>query len=106
VADIGDVLPAHGVELVRFPIPDPLLPRDGAAFRATIAALLGRAENGTRIAIACRGGLDRSGLAAGCLLREAGLQAEEAIGRVHAARPGSLTLPDQQAYVRRWPPAP
>ena len=105
VADIGDVLPAHGVELVRFPIADPLLPRDGAAFQATIGALLGRVRGGTRLAIACRGGLDRSGLAAGCLLRESGLSAEDAISRVHAARPGSLTLPDQQAYVRRWPPA-
>jgi len=104
VADIGEVLTDRGVDLVRFPVRDPLLPRDGAAFRATIASLLRRVREGGFVAIACRGGLDRSGLAAACLLREAGLDAGEAIGRVQAARRGALTLPDQQAYVRAWPP--
>ena len=32
VPDIADELPEHGVELVRFPIVDPRLPEDGAAF--------------------------------------------------------------------------
>jgi hypothetical protein len=105
VTGIGEALAAHGVELVRFPIRDPLLPRDGDAFRRTIAALLGRVRTGGSVAIACRGGLDRAGLTAGCLLREAGLGAAEAIDRVQAARRGALTLPDQQAYVRAWPPA-
>jgi ADP-ribosylglycohydrolase len=105
VADIREVLIGHGVDLVRFPIRDPLLPRDGGAFRATIASLLRRVREGAFLAIACRGGLDRSGLAAACLLREAGLAADEAIARVQAARRGALTLPDQQAYVRAWPPS-
>jgi ADP-ribosylglycohydrolase len=104
VPDIAEALAARGVDLVRFPIRDPLLPRDGAAFQATIAALLGRVRAGAFVAIACRGGLDRSGLAAACLLREAGLAPDEAIARVQAARRGALTLPDQQAYVRAWPP--
>jgi hypothetical protein len=106
VSDIGAVLADHDVDLVRFPIRDPLTPTDGAAFRATVAALLGRVRSGQSLAITCRGGLDRSGLAAACLLREAGLGADEAIARVHRARPGALTLPEQQAYVRRWPPGP
>ncbi|MCU0479086.1 MAG: hypothetical protein MUE92_10165 [Chloroflexi bacterium] len=103
VPDIGHVLPTHGVELLRFPIPDPLVPRDDAAFHATVASVLRRVRDGQLVAIACRGGLDRSGLAAACLLREAGLPADEAIERVQRARRGALTLPDQQAYVRRWP---
>lgn len=104
VADIGEVLEEHGVELVRFPIRDPLLPADGPAFRATITSLLARVRGGASLAIACRGGLDRSGMAAACLLREAGIEAGEAIDRVQQARRGALTLPDQQAYVRAWPP--
>jgi ADP-ribosylglycohydrolase len=106
VIGIGEALAAQGVELVRFPIRDPLVPDDGAAFRATGAGLLGRVRDGASLAIACRGGLDRSGMAAGCLLREAGFEADEAIARVQRARKGALTLPEQQAYVRRWPPAP
>ena len=39
VTDIGEVLAAHGVELLRFPIVDPELPRDGAAYRRLIAGL-------------------------------------------------------------------
>ncbi len=101
---IGAVLAAHDVDLVRFPIRDPLVPSDGPAFRATIASLLDRVRGGQSLAIACRGGLDRSGMTAACLLREAGLDSNEAIARVQRARPGALTLPEQQAYVRAWPP--
>jgi protein-tyrosine phosphatase len=43
-------------------------------------------------------------MTAACLLREAGLDASTAIERVQRARPGALALPDQQAYVRGWPP--
>jgi hypothetical protein len=104
VAGIGEAMAAHGVELVRFPIPDPLLPRDAAAFRRTVDGLLDRIRAGASIAIACRGGLDRAGMTSACLLREAGLDAGAAIERVQRARRGALTLPDQQAFVRAWPP--
>lgn len=104
VTGIGEALDAHGVELVRFPIRDPLLPQDGVGFRESVASVLRRMRDGGSVAIACRGGLDRAGMAGACLLREAGLDAAEAIQRVQRARPGALTLPDQQAYLRRWPP--
>ena len=86
VTEIAEVLPAHGVELLRFPIVDPELPDDGAAYRRLVADLVERIRAGTRVAIACRGGLDRTGMTAGCLLREAGLPPDVAIERVHAAR--------------------
>jgi ADP-ribosylglycohydrolase len=104
VTPIGEALAAHDVRLVRFPIRDPLLPRDGLSFRRTLGSLLQRVREGGSLAIACRGGLDRAGMTAACLLREAGLGANEAIDRVQRARPGALTLPDQQGYVRAWPP--
>ncbi len=104
VTDLVAVLGSMGVEVVRFPIRDPLVPRDGTAFRTTVARVLDGARGGDRVAIACRGGLDRAGMTAACLLREAGLDATSAIERVQQARPGALTLPDQQAYVRAWPP--
>ena len=104
VTDIAEVLPAFGVELIRFPVEDPLTPTDGVAFRETIVAALERVRSGSFLAIACRGGLDRSGLAAACLLREAGLGADDAIDRVHVARRRSLKIHEQQAFVRAWPP--
>jgi len=102
--EISEVLPAHGVELLRFPLVDLEVPQDGRAFRETLAALVARIRSGGRVAIACRGGLDRAGMTAACLLREAALGADDAILRVHAARRHTLTLPPQIKYVRDWPP--
>lgn len=44
-------------------------------------------------------------MTAACLLREAGLDAADAIDRVHAARAHTLTMPDQLRYVKGWPHA-
>jgi ADP-ribosylglycohydrolase len=104
VPELPEVMAEVGPELVRYPVRDPRIPTDAVAFRAALQELLGRAQRGQFIAIACRGGIDRSGMAAGCLLREAGLEADDAIDRVHAARTGSLTLGEQLDYVRAWPP--
>ncbi|HZW00119.1 MAG TPA: ADP-ribosylglycohydrolase family protein, partial [Candidatus Deferrimicrobium sp.] len=104
VTEIGTVLPAHGLDLLRFPIVDPELPDDGTAYRRLVADLVERTRSGARVAIACRGGLDRTGMTAGCLLREAGLPAAVAIERVHSARDHTLSLPHQMRYVADWPP--
>ena len=104
VPNVGAALAAEGVALVRFPILDPRTPANGPAFRAAVADLVTRVRGGEFVGIACRGGLDRSGMAAACLLREAGLDAGEAIERVHAARKHTLTRVEQQRYVQAWPP--
>ena len=101
---VGEVLPAHGVDLVRFPIRDPEIPVDGLGFRRLLGGLIERVRDGEKLAIACRGGLDRAGMTAACLLREVGLDADGAIDRVHVARDDTLTLPPQIRYVRDWPP--
>jgi protein-tyrosine phosphatase len=92
----------RGPELVRFPIRDPRTPTDPAAFAAAIEGLVARIAAGESIAIACRGGIDRSGMAAACLLVEVGLEPEGAITRVQAHRRGSITLREQQDLVRGW----
>ena len=101
---VVEVLGEHGVEVLRFPIVDPQIPADGLAYRALLSRLIERVRAGERLAIACRGGLDRTGMTAACLLREAGLDAGDAIDRVHLARQRTLTMPPQLAYVRDWPP--
>ena len=102
---VTDVLPQHGVEVLRHPVRDPETPYDDAAYRRTLAGLSERVRGGDTLAIACRGGLDRSGMTAACLLREAGLDAATAIDRVHAARDHTLTMPEQLRYVKDWPHA-
>jgi hypothetical protein len=104
VTDIGDVLPAHGVALQRLSLVDLEVPCEGQAYRAAIVDLVNLVRTGSHLAVACRGGLDRTGMTAACLLREAGLDAGTAIERVHAARQHTLTLPQQLRYVKDWPP--
>ena len=95
----------EGPELIRYPIRDPRTPTDPAGYRLAVQDLLERIRRGQTVAIACRGGLDRSGMTAACLLVEAGLDAEAAMDRVQAAREGSITIEEQRAFVRAWPPA-
>lgn len=105
VTHIGEAMAAYGIELVRHPVRDPMTPSDDAAYRATVQAAAERVRAGATLAIACRAGLDRAGMTSACLLREAGLAADTAIDRVHAARRHTLTMPDQLDYVRGWPHA-
>jgi len=109
VPDLPIAVAAAGVELIRCPIRDPRIPtrKQEAGYRRAIRDLAARVRTGQSVAIACRGGIDRSGMTAACVLIESGLDASEAIGRVHAGRRGSLTKPEQVVFVRRWasPPA-
>jgi protein-tyrosine phosphatase len=82
-----------------------MVPDDDAAYRRMVTAMVARVRSGQTLAIACRGGLDRTGMTSACLLREAGLDADAAIDRVHAAREHTLTMPEQLDYVRGWPHA-
>jgi ADP-ribosylglycohydrolase/protein-tyrosine phosphatase len=102
VTELPELMAAAGPELLRFPIRDPRLPADPAAFVTAIRGLVERIASGESIAIACRAGIDRSGMAAACLLVEAGLEPEAAIARVQGHRRGSITLGEQQAFVRGW----
>jgi len=103
--DVAEAVAAHGVELIRHPLVDLEEPADDRAYRERLAGLVERVRAGETLAIACRGGLDRAGMTSACLLREAGLDADAAIDRVHDARRHTLTLPNQIRYVRRWPPS-
>ena len=103
--DVIDVVPAHGIELIRHPIRDPMTPYADEPYRELLAGLAERVRAGATLAIACRGGLDRAGMTSACLLREAGLDANTAIDRVHRTRQHTLTMPDQLRYVKAWPPA-
>lgn len=47
-------------------------------------------EQPPHVVVACAHGMNRSALAAGLILREAGVPPEEAVARIRAARPGAL----------------
>jgi protein-tyrosine phosphatase len=102
VPELVQVMAGVGPELVRYPIRDPHVPTDLASFEMAIRDLVTRLGQGQSVAIACRGGIDRSGMAAAALLVEAGMAPKAAIQRVQTSRRRSITLPDQQALVHAW----
>ena len=102
VPDIADVMAAHRIELLRHPIVDVDVPTDRVALRQTLAEIRGRLANGENVAIACRGGIGRTGTVVGCLLRDAGLDATEAIALTRATRPGTIETAAQERFVETW----
>ena len=102
VPELPEVMSADGPDLVRFPVRDGHTPADPLAYRTAVVDLVERIRGGQFVAIACRGGLDRSGMTAACVYRELGLGFEEAVRRTQAARKGSITQRDQQDVVRAW----
>ncbi len=104
VSELPAVMAADGPELIRFPITDTHVPGDPLAYREAIRGLVERVRAGQFIVIACRGGIDRSGMSAACLYREIGLDFDEAIRRTQAGRHNSIQERHQQAVVRAWPP--
>ena len=103
VPDIAERLPRdHDVEVIRFPVPDMDVPADPVAYRAMLAGVLARIEAGETVAVACRGGLGRTGTAVGCLLVMAGLPPEEAIALTRRSRRGTIEDDGQEDFVRGW----
>ncbi len=95
-------LEAAGIRVVRHPVPDMDVPRDGDAYRTTLDDMLGRIRRGERVVVACRGGLGRTGTAVACLLVDGGVEPDEAIARVRAVRRGTVERRSQEEFVRAW----
>jgi ADP-ribosyl-[dinitrogen reductase] hydrolase len=84
------------------PIPDVTAP--GAEFEAgwTVVGPGLRAilRDGFDVLVHCKGGLGRAGTIAARLAVELGMDAEDAIQRVRALRPGAIETASQEAHVR------
>lgn len=103
VPDIAERLQRdHGVHVLRHPIEDMHFPTDTSPFRAVLSDVLARIEAGQTVAVACRGGLGRTGTAAACLLVMAGLTPNDAIALTRRSRHGTIERDTQEAFVRAW----
>lgn len=101
-ARIEAALGQAGVELLRHPIRDTGVPGDAATFGELLAAVAHRLRTGQSVAVACRGGLGRTGTAVACLLIDAGLTPVEAIRLTRESRPRTIENAEQEAFVRGW----
>jgi protein-tyrosine phosphatase len=90
---------SRAIDFMSFPIPDRGLPgsqREASQFAHSLAADL---RDGRSVAIHCRAGIGRSSVMAACALICSGIEAEEALALIGAAR--GLTVPDTDEQ-REW----
>ena len=93
---------ASGVSIVRRPIPDGEAPRSVAAMDEIVREIGAAREMGDA-AVACMGGVGRTGTVAACALVSAGHSAAGAIARVRAVRhPTAVETPGQVAFVQGY----
>jgi ADP-ribosylglycohydrolase len=102
VPTIADVMAAHGIDLMRFPIRDAGVPADPVALLQTLDEVRARLAKGEDVVIACQGGLGRTGTVVGCLLRDGGLDGDAAIELTRATRSKTIQNPDQERFVQSW----
>ena len=102
VPNIADVMATHGIDLIREPIHDGGVPADRAALRHILDGIRARLAGGENIAVACGGGLGRTGTVVGCLLRDGGLDADAAIALIRTSRPKTIENDDQERFVASW----
>jgi len=105
IAALGDEARRRGLDWRHLPIRDVSVP--GPAFEAVwpaqSAALRAKLGSGENIVVHCRGGLGRAGMIAARLLVEGGLDADAAMARVRAVRPGAIETRAQEHWVRSGP---
>ncbi len=93
---------AAGVTVLRHPMPDGHAP----ASIAEMEAILAEVRDGRRVgnvAVACMGGVGRSGTVAACALLGAGMTPDEAIATVRAVRhPSAVETAEQERFVRSF----
>jgi protein-tyrosine phosphatase len=90
---------AAGVIVLRHPIPDGQ-PPDSMAEMEAILAEIREGRRDANVAVACMGGVGRTGTVAACALVQAGRSAPEAIGIVRQVRhPSAVETVDQERFV-------
>jgi protein-tyrosine phosphatase len=90
-----------GIEVHRFPIPDGSAP--SIEQMDAIQADLDEARARGDVAVACMGGVGRTGTVAACALVRAGFKPDAAIARVRAVRhPEAVETVEQERLVRRY----
>jgi hypothetical protein len=102
--DLFASIAAHRIELLRLPIPDGGTPSAAqiSAVRALLAQIVGALRTGRRVAVACRGGIGRTGTLLALTLIELGCSPTSAVQRVRLMKPECIDPGRQEEYVRSW----
>ncbi|GHG00013.1 protein-tyrosine-phosphatase [Deinococcus piscis] len=102
ITDYAEQAAAQDITVLTCPVPDRCAPHNAQAFEETVQHVLGGLLDGQHVVLHCRGGLGRAGTLAACVLVRMGLDAETAISRVRAARPGAIETGTQVDFIHRY----
>jgi len=94
-------LTRHGLTELHLPVAD-FTPPSQAQLDRGIAAITAATAAGERVAVHCGAGRGRTGTLLACYLIYQGLDADAAIARVRAIRPGSVETRAQAAAVKAY----
>ncbi len=97
LADESKLAATNGIQFISFPIADRGVPNSFQASLALFASVTNALDEGRTVAIHCRQGIGRSGLVAAGILATSGVQPEQSIKIVSAAR--GLAVPETDAQV-------
>jgi hypothetical protein len=97
-------LAENSIALLRLPIPDGGVPRPNQEdeLRALLTDVVALLRAGKNVAVACRGGIGRTGTLLGLVLIELGCSSTNAIVRVRAMKPECIDSGRQEEFVRSW----
>jgi len=105
VEELPEAARRHGLHWLHLPIRDLDVPGESWLKdwrQENGPELRDRLVDGERILIHCRGGLGRTGLVGALLLRDLGLEADEAIRLVRRVRPNAIETREQEQFVRSY----
>ena len=101
-ADIVQLGAVAGVDVRRHPIPDGA-PASSVEQMDRILGEIDEARTRGDVAVACMGGVGRTGMVAACALGRAGMSADAAIARVREVRhPTAVETRAQERFVRAY----
>jgi atypical dual specificity phosphatase len=99
--DPPELLDALGAETLHLPVHNSDAPSQAQLDRG-VQAITEALRQGKKVAVHCGAGLGRSGTLLAAFLVSEGSDADEAIARVRAARPGSVETLEQENAVREY----
>ena len=105
-ATLSDVTKEQNVQWLQWPISDEAGPDAifETAFNKDISTVLEALANQQTIAVHCKGGSGRTGLAIALILKSVGLNNDDIVTMVQTIRPKALKHPVQLAYFEQFIP--
>lgn len=101
-AGIVERAQAHGVTVERWPMPDGMPPSSPEVMDALLDSIDAARDDGD-VAVACMGGVGRTGTVTACALVRAGMAADEAIAEVRRVRhPTAVETDEQWRFVHAF----